>query len=111
MKARKVKVQDRQTVFDIAIQEYGSVEACFVLMADNPDKITSLTMDLVPGTILNIISPPVDIPIASFMSANSIQVVSISTAPPSMLQNRHLREDGGLILRADGGSSLRGNGN
>jgi hypothetical protein len=108
MSVRKVIVQDRQTVFDIAIQEYGSAEGCFLLMADNPDKVTHLTMDLVPGTKLKIISPPVNKPVASFMRTNGIQPVSISTAPPSLLQSRHLRGDFGLILRADGGSSLRG---
>jgi hypothetical protein len=103
-----VTVQNKQTVFDIAIQEYGSAEGCFLLMADNPDKITHLTMDLVPGTILKIISEPVNKPVASYMRTNNIQPVSISTAPPSMLQSRHLRGDNGLILRADGGASLRG---
>jgi hypothetical protein len=94
-------------VFDIAIQEYGSAEGCFELMEDNAEKITRLSMSLIPGTKLKVISPPVNKPVTDFMHANAIQPVSVSTFPPSMLMSRHLREDNGLVLREDGGTSYR----
>jgi len=44
-----IKVLDNQTFFDIAIQEFGSVEAAFVLALLNGYSVTD---NLVPGTLL-----------------------------------------------------------
>lgn len=35
--ARELKVQIDQTIYDLAIQAYGSVEGVFLLMKDNPN--------------------------------------------------------------------------
>jgi len=43
-----------QSLFDIAIQEYGTAEGAFTVMMANLDKITSITQDLTPGDTLKI---------------------------------------------------------
>lgn len=49
---KTVVVRDRQTIFDIAIQVYGSIEGVFDLIKDNPTKLSSVT-DVIPaGTLL-----------------------------------------------------------
>ena len=74
--SKQITVQERQTIFDIAIQEYGSVEGVFLLWKDNPDKIPSFTQQLVPGTKLNIISPPINQAIVGYYEKNTIKPAS-----------------------------------
>jgi len=54
MKVKSITIQAGQNLFDIAIQEYGSVEGVFLVMLANTDKIQSITDDLVPGQSLTI---------------------------------------------------------
>ncbi len=49
-----IKVQRGQSLVDLAIQEYKAVEGMFLLMLANQDVVTSLTVDLEPGTSLKI---------------------------------------------------------
>jgi hypothetical protein len=53
-KIRTVTVKAFQSLFDIAIQEYGTAEGIFTVMMANLDKITSITQDLTPGDTLKI---------------------------------------------------------
>lgn len=55
-----------QTLWDLAIQCYGSVEGVFLLIQDNADQLSSLDDDLVPGQVLRIISAPVDRDMATY---------------------------------------------
>lgn len=48
----KITTAENQSIFDIAIQEYGGVEGIFLLMEDNPDVILSFNSELLPGTVL-----------------------------------------------------------
>lgn len=57
---KKLVVQGNQTPYDIALQEYGSAEGIFLLMKDNPGKITSIDCGVEAGTILRIDSPVID---------------------------------------------------
>jgi len=54
MQVKNIHIAPGQNLFDIAIQEYGSVEAVFLVMLANTDKIQSITDDLVPGQSLTI---------------------------------------------------------
>lgn len=49
-----IYVQPGQSLIDLAIQEYKAVEGMFLLMLANQDIITSLTVDLEPGTALKV---------------------------------------------------------
>jgi hypothetical protein len=54
MKAKLIQTQVNQSLFDIAIQEYGAAEGVFLVMMANRDVIESITDDIVPGTALKI---------------------------------------------------------
>mgnify|MGYP001228288781 CR=1 FL=1 len=54
MIVKTIYIAPGQTLFDIAVQEYGSVEGVFLVMLANTDKIQSITDDLVPGQSLTI---------------------------------------------------------
>jgi hypothetical protein len=73
---KKITVQPNQSVYDIAIQEYGSVEGVFLLMQDNPLIITSLDVNLIMGTRLQILSLPLNKEIISYYKDNHIIPVS-----------------------------------
>jgi len=53
-KVKMIIIQAFQSLFDIAIQEYGAAEGVFLIMMANSDKIESITQDLVPGDTLKI---------------------------------------------------------
>ena len=48
----KYKVREDQSIFDIAIQQCGTIEAAYEIALANEDKITSLTDPVPAGTIL-----------------------------------------------------------
>jgi len=54
MKVKSIIIQPGQNLFDVAVQEYSSVEGVFLVMLANTDKIKSITDDLVPGMSLTI---------------------------------------------------------
>jgi hypothetical protein len=54
MLVKNIKIEPGQNLFDIAVQEYGSVEGVFLVMLANTDKIGSITDDLIPGQSLTI---------------------------------------------------------
>ncbi|CAN5437132.1 hypothetical protein BH09BAC1_BH09BAC1_05030 [soil metagenome] len=51
---RKVPIGFGQSLVDMTIQEYGSIDGMVQIMIDNPATISSLDADLVPGNVLNI---------------------------------------------------------
>ena len=65
-----------QTLWDLAIQCYGSVEGVFALIQDNADQLASLDDDLYPGQVLRIVSPPVDKDMAAYYKENDLHPVS-----------------------------------
>ena len=50
---KSIKAHARQTLFDISIQEFGSVEAAFEILQNNP-ALEGITVDLPEGMILQI---------------------------------------------------------
>lgn len=52
--AKLIYVQPGQSLIDLAIQEYKATEGMFLLMLANQDVVTSLTVDLEPGTALKV---------------------------------------------------------
>jgi hypothetical protein len=66
---RKLKIEERQTLFDIALEYGGDIEAAFELMRIND---LSLTAELPAGTV--VLSPEaVDAKIADFYGANNVR--------------------------------------
>lgn len=51
---KQVVVADRQSLVDIALQEYGCYEGLFTLLDDNSDRLKAIDEIPVPGMILNI---------------------------------------------------------
>ncbi len=66
----KVVVIQDQTLFDIAIQEYGSVEGVIQLAVDNDISITEV---LSPGMALDISVEPIDVDIVSYYKAHGLK--------------------------------------
>lgn len=71
-----------QTIYDVAIENYGSAEGVFALMADNPDVIPDLNTTLLPGSKLQIISPPVNEEMQQYLKGNKLRIATgIGIAP------------------------------
>ena len=84
MSARKVITQAKQTIWDIAMQEYGSVEQVFQLMADNPEVVPNLATNLAAGQLTVIRNPPVNSPVLDYMKRNKIKPVSDALHDPNL---------------------------
>ena len=71
---RTVLASENQTIFDISIQELGSIEGVFGLLEVNPE----LQLDLaVPaGTKVKKAIPVIDVRVAEYYSRNKITPVS-----------------------------------
>jgi hypothetical protein len=54
MEMYQIFAKDGQSLSDIAVAEYGSVEGVPLLIEDNPDTLTYFTDEPASGTILNI---------------------------------------------------------
>lgn len=67
----KITVGQGQTIYDIAIQEYGSIDGVDLLLKDNP-SLDMATM-LAPGSILHIKSEPIDKAIVDHYKINDIR--------------------------------------
>jgi len=66
---KSVQVKDQQTVFDIAVQEYGSIEGVFDLL-DGNDNL-ELDSDIVSGTMLKT-GTVIDQSIVGYYTKNNI---------------------------------------
>lgn len=64
-KGKVIQVEGNQTIFDIAIQYYGSVDAFFMVLEDNPD-LFGIDVALKSGQLLNIIQEPVNKEVVEF---------------------------------------------
>jgi len=52
------RISEGQTIFDLAIQEYGDPSAVFKLMADNPGKLPDLEADPQAGDTFQVREEP-----------------------------------------------------
>lgn len=68
--ARRIKVQNNQTVWDIALQEYGSIDGAWILLRENPS--IDLDVDLIPGTLLLINSGPLNIDVVNYLKEKAV---------------------------------------
>jgi len=77
----KIKVEDNQSIWDIAVQEYGNPECIWQLVDDNPSVITSLNVKLVPGSYLNVQK---DKSVVNGYRPEVAKAVGLSGAQPAM---------------------------
>lgn len=75
-------VQYGQSLFDLAIQYYGSEEGIFALLADNPGLVQNWHDDPKPGTEIYIKTAPLSERVAQYYRANSILPASLYTPVP-----------------------------
>lgn len=70
-----VKIEEGQTIWDIAIQEYGDVLMAWAILEDNA-TLTDLNDDLAPGTELKIRQAPTvqDKELMNYFRTNKIYV-------------------------------------
>lgn len=92
----KKRVETRQDIFDICIQEYGGLNALFLLLADNPEL--DLVRQLIPGEQLNLrVEVPANVPInknqMDYFRTNNIRV---------NMQEKELLKDAVDIVTATG---------
>jgi hypothetical protein len=80
---RIVKVNDVQTAWDIAIQEYGSVESVFDLIADNDDAI-GLDTQFANGERVKVITEPSNKFVAKYFQSKELKPVSKQTPGEGM---------------------------
>lgn len=52
MDFKTITVQEGQNIYDIAVQEYGGVDAVHLLQTDNPTKINDLNAVITVGDTL-----------------------------------------------------------
>lgn len=76
----KIKIENNQSIWDIALQEYGNVECVWQLVGDNRDVIANLDVKLVPGTELNI---QIDKSIVSGYNAEVAKQLKIIDSKPA----------------------------
>ena len=75
-------VQYGQSLFDLAVQHYGSEEGIFALLADNPGLVQNWHDDPEPGTEIYIKTPPLSERTAQYYRANGILPASLYTPVP-----------------------------
>lgn len=70
-------VQYGQSLFDLALQHYGSGDAIFILLADNPGLVQNWHDDPAPGTQIHIKTPPVNVRMFEYYRTNGIQPATL----------------------------------
>jgi hypothetical protein len=91
---------DNQNIFDICLQEYGTIEAVFAFMQAN--GITGLNTNLTANARYKLpVSATEQKHIREHFNAKQIKITTGKLAV--MVGNYELREDGGYELREDGG--------
>lgn len=65
----EVKVKPGQTIYDLALQEYGSIEGVVIIAQEND---LDLEEDLVEGSTIRINSNPIDQSIVNYYKDNGI---------------------------------------
>lgn len=69
----KIKVANRQTIWDIALQYYGSPMGVLLLIDDNPGVLQSVDDVLNPGMVLNIKSAVINPALVAAMADANVQ--------------------------------------
>lgn len=78
---KDIRVSVNQSLFDISVQQCGSIEAVFVLAARNG---LSITDELDPGMLIEIAEADVmDAPVASFYKMKGLRPATDAPSTPS----------------------------
>lgn len=105
-------VQYGQSLFDLALQHYGSEEGIFALLADNPGLVQNWHDDPVPGTEIYIKTPPLSARVVQYYRANTILPASLYTPVPDdtlglQAENEaELWTESGIILETESPEEL-----
>lgn len=102
---KQIITGNRQSIFDIALQEYGSIEGVQLLIADNPT--IDINTELQPGTKLLIKSSAIDQGIVNYYSTNKIKPATHTTMPLTATEADFLGTEDGKILGTQGASQLQ----
>lgn|GEM_PF-1055726 len=94
----KTIIANRQTIWDIALQRYGTIEGVFQILADNPNAIANLDAALAPGTVLRINDTAIDANILAYYQRNNIAPATGGDETLFTEYNWLLTEDGKPIL-------------
>lgn len=84
MPKRTIIAREEQTVWDIAVQEFGSVEGVFKVLADNP-ALSGLDEPLTPGGPLTVRQAPLDPDVVRFFAGRPWKPVTgdlLDIVPP-----------------------------
>lgn len=95
--AKQITVEQGQSVWDIALQEYGSVSEVFRLLADNPQLTSGLNTQLAAGQKLQIQRTPSGLPDADLVEVFRRNQVKINTGDDIAIENYLLQENYFLI--------------
>jgi hypothetical protein len=77
MSNNTVTVLERQSIFDIALQQYGSIEASISLLSQNSDQLNSITTMPLPGTVLKCNGNPLSTSIIKLYNETEQKPVSL----------------------------------
>jgi len=72
--SKTITVLDGQTIWDIAIQHYGSIEGVFQIIKDNEG--VDLKKGVNVGQLIKILAEPINKPIVDYYSDNNLKPVS-----------------------------------
>lgn len=91
-----MKVEDRQSIWDKAIELYGGVQGVFAMMADNPDVVPDLNTVLTAGDEIRVKSSPVDADVLAYYQEKQLRPATATMYP----------ESGGSFLATEDGAPL-----
>lgn len=86
-----ITTQPKQTLIDIAVQEYGAPDTVFDLLRNNKTIVSSITDDLAAGTRLKIVGTPLRPDIVNFLKENGI--VPASGYTPTTIEQTEFSND------------------
>ena len=99
----KIKVLENQSLFDVAMQEHGTIETIFDILNANPGKITGIDITLPQGLSINIPEQSdipalaVNLPVMGLYKKKQIKVTTAKCVSTFLLA-----EDGSFILQENG---------
>lgn len=94
-KVRQILVKPNQTIWDVALNEFGSIEGVFEILKAN-DSLESLNEDLSVGQELKIVNVVLNDTVLEYYKSKNIASASQFNLP------QLLQEDGEELLLEDG---------
>ena len=106
MAVKTIKIKEGQTIFDVSLQLYGSIEYVYKIIADNPE-ITNLQYTALRGLTISYDEQKTSL--TENFRTESITIVTAGTTTGTVLESEGLLADDGQQLLAGDGESLLGN--